>query len=253
MCIRDSLWYQVVAGRSHTCGLKTDGTLWCWGSVELGAPGVDAPAQVEARTDWAAIDTEDSHTCGLLESGALYCWGFNYHGQLGLGNTDSVWTPTRGGLSTTWDQVAVGNYHTCGLRTGEIWCWGGNDDGQLGFGDTGDRHSPARVGLEYDWNMLDAGDRHTCAVKQNGTLWCWGSTNSGRLGIGELGGAERAEAPTRIGTDSDWVSVHIGWAHTCAVKQDHSVWCTGSNGDGQLGVADTNTRWRLTDQCCPLP
>ena len=28
---------------------------------------------------------------------------------------------------------------------------------------------------------------------------------------------------------------------------------TGNNGDGQLGLGDTSTRWRFTDQCCPLP
>ncbi len=43
-------------------------------------------------------------------------------------------------------QVALGNYHTCAVKTdGTLLCWGRNDYGQLGMGDTTDRHTPERV------------------------------------------------------------------------------------------------------------
>ena len=32
-------WTSLTAGWSHTCGLKTDGTAWCWGSGGEGQLG----------------------------------------------------------------------------------------------------------------------------------------------------------------------------------------------------------------------
>ena len=42
----DTDWQRVDAGRLHTCGLKTNGTLWCWGEDSFGQLGSSFAAPV---------------------------------------------------------------------------------------------------------------------------------------------------------------------------------------------------------------
>lgn len=84
---------------------------------------------------------------------------------------------------------------------------------------------------------VDAGDGHGCATR-GGALYCWGRGVDGRLGLGD---AEDRDSPTRVGAESDWLSVATGVAHTCALKTDGSVWCFGANTVGQLGQGTTES------------
>ena len=34
------------------------------------------------------------HTCALLNTGLVYCWGDNTNGQLGIGSTEDMYSPT---------------------------------------------------------------------------------------------------------------------------------------------------------------
>ena len=79
---------------------------------------------------------------------------------------------------------------------------------------------------------LATGFHHTCLVRPDGSAWCWGWNLLGQLGDGSY--VDR-EAPARVGTGTDWVSVAGGAHHTCGLRSDRSVWCWGSNYYGQLG------------------
>ena len=52
----------------HTCGLKTDGTLACWGENSYGQ------ATPPAGT-FSQVSAGDDHTCGVRTDGTLACWG----------------------------------------------------------------------------------------------------------------------------------------------------------------------------------
>jgi len=96
---------QVSAGDYHTCGLRTDGTLACWGDNGFGQ------ATPPAGT-FTQVSAGDYHTCGLRTDGTLDCWGWSYYNQA---------APPAG----TFTQVASGACHTCGLQTdGTLACWG---------------------------------------------------------------------------------------------------------------------------------
>ena len=104
-------YVSVSVGGSHTCGLKADGVLSCWGWNAYGQttvpPGVYT--QVSAGT---------FHTCALKADGSLSCWGYNTYGQ----------TTVPPGVYT---QVSAGDSHTCGLKAdGSLSCWGWNAYGQ---------------------------------------------------------------------------------------------------------------------------
>jgi alpha-tubulin suppressor-like RCC1 family protein len=139
-------WLAVAAGQSGTCGLRTPGALYCFGSGSIAALGLGGgihatPTQVETAEDWTSIDLDTFHTCGIRAPGALYCWGRNDEGQLGQGDTTDRSTPTRVGDFSDWTQISVGRFHSCGLRRGgSVWCAGANDDGRVGTGDE-DRRS----------------------------------------------------------------------------------------------------------------
>ena len=145
----------VMAGLLHTCALRTDATLWCWGANDTGQLGIqDAVGAVLPETQVALTKPVSSastgwfHTCAITQDGALYCWGRNVEGQLGTGTTNEiVSTPTRVGDEEDWTQVTVGRFHTCALRQDTLYCWGKNERGQLGIGDTDRRYTPSSVAL----------------------------------------------------------------------------------------------------------
>ena len=65
---------QISAGGDHTCGLRADGSVTCWGGDFFGQ---SAPA---AGT-YTQISAGGIHTCGLRASGSVTCWGDNSAGQ----------------------------------------------------------------------------------------------------------------------------------------------------------------------------
>ena len=138
-------WARIAAGGDHTCGIRTDGTLWCWGDNDAGELGLgnhtghDRPWQITtpAAGGWASVTAGGEDTCGIRTDATLWCWGNNWEGQLGIGNENSqgrprqVTTPVPGG----WASVTTAGDHTCATRTdATLWCWGANGNGQLGLG-----------------------------------------------------------------------------------------------------------------------
>ncbi len=81
------------AGNAHTCALRADSTVRCWGGNSFGQLGDGTtftqltPVAVSGVTIAVAITAGDSHTCALRDDGTAFCWGLNAFGQLGNGTT----------------------------------------------------------------------------------------------------------------------------------------------------------------------
>ena len=111
-------WTTVASGDEHSCGLQSDGTLWCWGNfrwlagedalhgIEIETPDgepfqcgiahyeqviqrkeIDTPVQVLDNTgaahwsDWVDVEARGTHTCGVRRDGSRWCWGRDESGE----------------------------------------------------------------------------------------------------------------------------------------------------------------------------
>jgi alpha-tubulin suppressor-like RCC1 family protein len=70
----------------------------------------------------------------------------------------------------------------------------------------------------------------------DGTVWCWGSNVAGQVGNGKETSAA-VTSPTQVAGLTNMKAVSVGDAAACAVKGDGTVWCWGSDVNGELGVA----------------
>ena len=141
----------VATGHSHTCALRGDGGVWCWGDNLFGqlgdGTGVDRllPVVVPGlESGVVAVSAKSFHTCALLASGAVKCWGSNDEGQLGNGTRLDSLVPVDVGLAGAI-AVGTGQYHSCAALTDGVRCWGLNSHGQLGDGTTVRRLVPTAV------------------------------------------------------------------------------------------------------------
>ena len=81
------------AGGDHSCAVRSDGSVWCWGANESGQLGdgtvtdSDIPVQVVNVSGAKQVTTGNGFSCALDSAGAVWCWGKNDNGQLGIGNT----------------------------------------------------------------------------------------------------------------------------------------------------------------------
>jgi len=143
-------WAQVAGGETHTCGVASEGSLWCWGrnsNAQLGLGDQDdrhEPAQVGQSTSWAMAAAGETHSCALDIAGSLFCWG--NASELGLADETRRDVPTAITPGVVWQSIVTGLTHTCAIRSdGSLWCWGRNNDGELGLGDTADRLIPTET------------------------------------------------------------------------------------------------------------
>lgn len=87
---------------------------------------------------------------------------------------------------------------------------------------------------------LAPGVHHTCALRAS-QVHCWGLNRRGMLGVGE---AERADIlrPSPVLGLPRIVQVAADYDYTCALAEDHSVYCWGANDRGQLGIGDVDSQ-----------
>ena len=101
-----------------------------------------------------------------------------------------------------------------------------------GGGGGGSTPTPAAVTL----STLAAGGGSTCRIDgSSGALSCWGMNDFGQLGSGTAGGSSATAQTVSLGAGRKATAVALGVDHTCAILDDQSVACWGSNAQGQIG------------------
>ncbi|MDI1447426.1 EGF domain-containing protein [Polyangium sp. 6x1] len=238
------------------CGQKKSGELHCWGDGSVGQtgqPGNEGPAltplPIPDITDWVSISSGLRFACGVRQTGDLLCWGSASRGALGVGFSADRTEVTPVSADTDWERVDTQLDNGCAIRTGgKLFCWGRNVYGHLGDGTTRTRVAPVEIGAGKVWKRIALGRTHTCGIASEGggpdVPYCWGLDGNGELGNGPTVTAQTVPTAVNatVGNDSPWIEIAAGYNHTCAVRQDKTLWCWGRNASGQLGDASTTTR-----------
>ncbi len=198
----------ISAGGGHTCGLRPNNTAVCWGDHTYGEISITGGASATFKS----IVTGINHTCGLRANGTVACWGDNRYYQS---------TPP----DTTFTSISAGDNHTCGVRRSDsnAQCWGRNE-----FGES--------TPLSGAFTAVSAGAAHTCGLRSNGTVRCWGSNYYDPY-------VTRSTSQYRYTGQADppggaFTAISSGGAHTCYLRSNGELLCRGNS---YHGIADIKT------------
>lgn len=236
---------KVAAGYDYTLSLKSDGTVWAWGSNGYGMLGngsntdSNIPVQVSGLTEITTIAAGGSHGVALKSGGTVWNWGNNSDGQLGNTSNTDTQIPVQVSNISGVTAVAAGMAHTVALKSdGTVWAWGKGDYGQLGNGDFANKNIPVQVSNISGVIAIACGEWHTIALKNDGTVWSWGAGIDGQQGNGSFSNSYQ---PSQVSTLSGMTAIAAGGSHTVAVKSNGTVWAWGDNIYGQLGNGNAGT------------
>ena len=222
----------VSVGYDHSCGLRSDGTILCWGD---GRNGETEPPE----GTFTAVSAGEGYTCGIKTGGTVACWGI-WGLSYGMHATSSNRRPeTPDGV---FKSISTGNAHACGVRIDNtIECWGENRVSAGDFAhEAGQAESPTGTFLS-----VSAVDSTNCGVTTENLVVCWGegyagavspvegkflSVSAGGCGVridntvvcwGERYFGERR--PPAVKFDS----VSMGWDNGCGVRLTGEIECWG--------------------------
>ncbi len=252
------------AGTLWGCGLHgsdSDGSRSCrlglnlpdeapyyeWIPPEDEDPGYWAPLPLKTFMQvgsdlWQEVAGGENYSLAIKEAGTLWSTGRNNYGQLGLGHNNGKTVFTQVG-SDTWLKIAGsrGGSSFAIKSDGTLWSTGHNGYGQLGLGHKNNKNSFNQVGSST-WLEIAAGHNHLLAIKSDGTLWVCGRNDNGQLGLGNSGFGTERTVLTKVGS-ATWSKVAGGdYTHSLAIKSDNTLWSTGYNSVGQLGLGHNNNR-----------
>ncbi len=249
----------IAAGINHTCALKMDGSLYCWGNNQDGKIGNGntntqvTPFQVNLAEKMIDVAASKYNTCAIVDvTRSVYCWGNNMVGQVGIGYSsyDPILLPQRVSI-TSVKKITMDEGHVCAVTiANNVLCWGGNYAGELGYDPKLDQYPnpgslnkddiiiPIPVNLGAG-QVLDvsAGHQFTCYVMIGGGVRCVGS-NNGSLGtLGNAGYLIYTYQSVRVYNIRGGIAkLFSGKGTTYALTTGGSIYCWGAcyRGDGSI-------------------
>jgi alpha-tubulin suppressor-like RCC1 family protein len=222
-------WCQIAAGSTHSLGLRTNGTVWAWGSGVNGRLGDDttisklSPVSVVGGfTDWSQVSAGIDHSLAVRQNGTVWAWGYNGAGRLGDNSIAAKSSPVSVvGDITNWCQASAGGCHSLAVTSsGEAWAWGSGANGRVGDGGAlTNKSSPVSVAGGFtNWCRVSASRVHSLGLTSDGIAWAWGTNTNGQLGDGT---STQRSSPVSVGTGIE-------------------NWCwIASNDDQSLGITAT--------------
>ena len=253
----DTDWVKVAANNWwYKVALKSDGTLWMWGSSMGWGPYSEnystVPVQIGTDSDWKDFSIGMWFIAAIKDDGTLWVMGDNDEGQLGdplLGTgTYNYFVQT---TMTDCAKVLCGESDTVVIKTdGTMWGFGRCDSYMLGGYQT--FKTPQQMFTHPEetypgadgWASAALGDSYFVGVKVNGEVWGKGS-GKGAVWEGSLfllGGSidDYMNEFTLIGTARDWADVvaDISAWNSMYLHKTGRVYACGSASYGGLGIPE---------------
>ena len=235
----DTNWKKAVVGAVSAFGIKTDGTLWAWGTdfngdMGLNSASTSTTSPIQIAGSWSSVFSKNGTTFAINTTGKLFAWGSNTFGQLGDSTLTNRSSPVQIGTSS-WTSVGCGSSHTLALRSdGALFATGDKGlYGLLGILETSGVNTWAQVaaGKSLTFGVTSMG------IKTDGSLWTWGDNTYGQLG--NLTIVSQVVSPIQIGTANSWNAISAGGGHMLAISTTNKLWAWGLGAQGQLGFTAT--------------
>jgi alpha-tubulin suppressor-like RCC1 family protein len=266
---------QLSLGASHSCALRTDGAVYCWGRNDTGQVGdgtqQDRPtparvAGLPVGRNVVQIAAGELHTCAMMDDNTVWCWGTNDQHILGQCEDATLvssalplmvhsWQASVAG-SPTCDptvafkatSIAAGGVHNCAVGTdGALYCWGENSHGSQG-GQCGQDYAvldpvpgPLKIAgtLTQGVSAVQTGDEYSCVLGTDHSVWCFGSNDLYELGQGG-GNATGSYKPLAVQGLADADYLVLADETGCVVTRQKTLFCWGSGSTGIFGKQLTN-------------
>ncbi len=224
-----------VSGEQTPFALKSDGTLWTWGSS-----GIQRGDTID--DDWTAprkvmdgveqVSSTFAHTVVRKKDGSLWAWGDNQCGALGTGDTKESVKPVRVDVKPLENRKVV----QIAVRWGETYLLA--DDGTVWYSGEYNIHQdgcidpprlvPTKLDSIDNVGAIALGQFHELYLKKDGSVWA--------SGYAEGAASTLWTVPKGPGKVMDGVAeIAAGPFHSIALKKDGTVWTWGVNEYGQLG------------------
>jgi alpha-tubulin suppressor-like RCC1 family protein len=226
----------LAVGTTTRCAVVSDGSVRCWGGLQESVFGkqssrtpVAVPDVAEAT---AVVAGASGYACALIVDGSVTCWG----GGPRQGDRPGI-QPTP--VPEITGAIALSGSESLGpdlcalLADGTVTCWS---------------HAAAPTPLPEIEGVVSFAHSlsHACAALDDGSVRCWGRNQTGQLGNGT---AEDSDSPVTVEGLSGATAVAVGAldstiGQSCALLDDGTARCWGSNFRGQLGdgtTADSST------------
>jgi len=227
-------------GSPTVTSLKSDGTVWRWGDVDLGdGSPVDTRSSVSVQVSGLTNITAVAGHFALRADGTVWSWGHNLYGVLGDGTTIDRTTPVQ--VSGLTGVIAIGGDEARGYAAksdGSVWSWG--EGSMPGTGSGGSTPVPTLVpGLTNvtafsvkDYYENGGGVKTVLALRSDGTVWSWGDNRYGGLGIPSAG---ITDVPAQIPGLAHVTAIANARTGGYALLADGTVMGWGSSSLGQTG------------------
>ena len=222
----------IMGGEVHNVALKSDGSVWAWGSNAFGVIGdgtrndAHAPVRVSGLSAVTSLGGRGYHTLAIEADGTVWAWGWNSNGELGDGATTATTVPVQV-VGLTHPKAVSGGYHysIALMPDGTVYQWG---HGRV----IANNKTPVQIPGFSNVTAISGGWDHALALKSDGTVWGWGKNNVGEVGDGTT---NNRSLPVKVTEFGKVTAVSAGDWHSAALAADGTVWKWGRNDVGQLG------------------
>ena len=233
---------KVAAGEYHSAALDSSGCLWMFGNnlygqIGIGSKsinGIASPQTLSASINVIDVACGYNHALCLARDGKVYSFGCNESGQLGTGFGSYFSSPKP---VTDLDEIvsvaAMGNFSLFLDANGISYASGMNDLGQLGQGNQKDSLVPLQIPNLPPVHSIAAGFRHALFLCE-GEVYGTGSNIKGQLGLGAE--VSNTLSPAKISCLPHIAKITTGLDYSFFVDIQGSLWATGDNTKGKLGV-----------------
>jgi alpha-tubulin suppressor-like RCC1 family protein len=264
--IQDKTPIQIALGVDYIMILMNDGSVYGTGNNSgSGKMGIGNEYDVFSLKSIPLTNTATQISCGydnftfiLMEDGTIYGTGSNGYGQLGIDNdyeNINTFTLCLVPENKTVTKIACGGYYTMILTSdGFVYATGANEYGQFGTNQTESStiftlaYTPPNNGI-YPIDVC-CGGSFSILHMNDGTILGTGNNDNGQLGIGNTTNVQIwTSIPLPDGKTPSQVS--CGEYFLLILMDDETIYGTGFNYSGQLGIGNNDNVHVLTQMNIP--